>query len=124
MTDSQKCEVCGATDSNLRRFGVTVDGDPLRMQPVLCEKCGDRFLLRAGALFAVLKIPTGGLAATLYLDEADRQMVLLALARLSVERPGWEYCLHAIALQIDAQSEGRALMFDNFRGLTHRPRKE
>lgn len=53
----------------------------------------------------------------LLLGEADRQMVLLALAHLSVERPGWEPALHTLALQIDNQSEGRALMFDEFRRL-------
>lgn len=54
---------------------------------------------------------------TMLLNEADRQTVLLALARLSVERPGWEDYLHTLALQIDSQRDGRALMFDDFRAL-------
>jgi hypothetical protein len=57
---------------------------------------------------------------TLELNEGDRQMVLLALAHLSIERRGWETALHAIALQIDNQRDGRAVMFDEFRKL-HRP---
>lgn len=55
------------------------------------------------------------MSSGLVLDEADRQMVLLALAHLSVARPGWEHALHLLALQIDNQNNGRALMFDEFR---------
>lgn len=35
------------------------------------------------------------------LSEGQRQMVLMALAHLAVERPGWDYSLSEIALQID-----------------------
>jgi hypothetical protein len=35
------------------------------------------------------------------LIEEDRQLVLTALARLGVERPGWEQALSEIARQID-----------------------
>lgn len=52
---------------------------------------------------------------TMRLSEPDRQLVLKSLASLSIERPGWEPALHALALQIDAQNDGRALMFDSFR---------
>lgn len=51
------------------------------------------------------------------LNESERQLVLMALAHLSVERPGWTDALHSIALQVDTQSGGRALMFDQFRKL-------
>lgn len=57
---------------------------------------------------------------SLELNEGDRQMVLLALAHLSVERRGWEDALHTIALMIDNQKDGRALMFDEFRALHRR----
>ncbi len=53
----------------------------------------------------------------LELDEGDRQMVVLALAHLSVERPGWDHALNLLALQIDNQSEGRGVMFDELRKL-------
>lgn len=53
----------------------------------------------------------------LELDEADRQMVLLALARLSIARPGWAIALKKIALQIDDEREGSAVMFEQFRAL-------
>lgn len=55
--------------------------------------------------------------AVLELNAADRQLVLLALAHLSVDRPGWHEALHAIALQIDDQRDGRAQLFDQFREL-------
>jgi len=56
----------------------------------------------------------------LELNEGDRQMVLMALAHLSVERPGWDDALNTLALQIDNQSDGRALMYDDFRTLHRR----
>jgi hypothetical protein len=54
---------------------------------------------------------------TLELDEGDRQAVLLALARLAVERPGWDDMLNRIAMRIDNVNEGRAVLFDEFRAL-------
>lgn len=39
--------------------------------------------------------------STLHRDEGQRQMVLLALSRLAIERPGWVWALEQIALQID-----------------------
>ncbi len=44
-------------------------------------------------------------------------MVLMALAHLSVERPGWDDALNRIALKVDDQREGRAVMYDGFRAL-------
>lgn len=35
------------------------------------------------------------------IDEGQRQMVLLALAHLSVERPGWNTALREIATKMD-----------------------
>ncbi len=63
---------------------------------------------------------TGTGFTPLLLAEGDRQMVLLALAHLSIERPGWENALHVLALQIDDQRDGRAVMFDQFRELKGR----
>lgn len=54
---------------------------------------------------------------TLELDEGERQLVLLALARLSVERPGWDDALNRIALRMDNPENGRAQMYDDFRKL-------
>jgi hypothetical protein len=53
----------------------------------------------------------------LELDESDRQMVLMALAHLSVSRPGWDDALNRIALRIDNMIEGRADLYDRFRKL-------
>ena len=54
---------------------------------------------------------------TLELDEGDRQLVLMALAHLSVERPGWDDALHRIAMKIDNDAVGRPQMYDDFRKL-------
>jgi hypothetical protein len=54
---------------------------------------------------------------TIVLDESERQAVLLALAKLSLERPGWDDMLNRIALKMDNASAGRAQMYDSFRAL-------
>ena len=54
---------------------------------------------------------------TVEIDEAQRQMLLLALARLSVDRPGWDYALNEIARKIDNVTDGRSVLFDRFRQL-------
>jgi hypothetical protein len=51
------------------------------------------------------------------IGEEERQMVLLALAHLSIERPGWDHALNEIALLIDNGRDGRALLYDQFRAL-------
>jgi hypothetical protein len=57
----------------------------------------------------------------LILDESDRQMALMALAHLAVERPGWDDALNRIVRQIDnVPGEGwevRAELYDKFREL-------
>lgn len=51
----------------------------------------------------------------LELDESERQIVLLALARLAVERPGWDDALCRIAARVDNPNErGRPAMMDEF----------
>lgn len=58
------------------------------------------------------------LGATVQLEEEDRQLVILALAKLAIARPGFEDALHRIALRIDNRTgEGRAQMFDELRAL-------
>ena len=57
------------------------------------------------------------MSTVLKLDESERQMVLMALAHLAVERPGWEYVLHDIALRIDNAENHRAVLFDEFRAM-------
>jgi hypothetical protein len=52
----------------------------------------------------------------LAIDEADRQMVLMALAHLAVERPGWDYALSRIAIRVDNKTRtGRPELYDEFR---------
>lgn len=52
------------------------------------------------------------IVATLSLSEADRQMVLLALATLACERPGFTYALSSIAVNIDSVYNGHAVTFE------------
>ena len=55
---------------------------------------------------------------TLVLEEAERQLVLLALAGLSIRSPGFDYALNRLALRIDNDEAGRASMYDDFRNLS------
>jgi len=45
-------------------------------------------------------------------DECDLQMVILALAHLAIERPGWDHALNRIAARI-----GDTEMYGNFKTL-------
>jgi hypothetical protein len=54
---------------------------------------------------------------TLELEEGERQALLMALAHLAVERPGWDDMLNRIAVRIDNVKDGRAAMYDEFRAL-------
>ena len=57
-------------------------------------------------------------AHAISIDEEQRQLVLLALAMLSLERPGFEYALTNIALLIDNhQPDGTAEMYEGFKAL-------
>lgn len=54
------------------------------------------------------------------LEEPDRQLILMALAHLSVERPGFDDALNRIALRFDNNRGDRAEMYDGFRELRRR----
>jgi hypothetical protein len=57
-------------------------------------------------------------SVTVRLEEEERQAVLLALAKLSIERPGWDDMLNLIALKMDNQGrDARAELYDSFRSL-------
>lgn len=58
---------------------------------------------------------------TLELEEQDRQLVLLALAVLSVESPGFDYALNLVAQRIDNVKDGRALTYDSLRECRQKP---
>ena len=52
------------------------------------------------------------------IDEEQRQLVLLALATLALERPGFDYALTNIALLIDNhRPDGAAEMYEGFKAL-------
>lgn len=55
-------------------------------------------------------------SVTITIEEGQRQAILLALAHLAVERPGWkDACLEPIALLIDNQRpDGKPELFTNF----------
>jgi hypothetical protein len=48
---------------------------------------------------------------TLIIDESQRQMLLLALAHLAIERPGWDWTLGELAKKCDTvgRRPGRTL---------------
>jgi len=48
-------------------------------------------------------------------SEPERQMLLLALATLSLERPGWDEYLNTIAAKMDNINGGRAALYDQYR---------
>jgi len=53
---------------------------------------------------------------TFTVEDAERQMILLALAELSIARPGWIDTLESIALKMDNRNaDGHAEMFERFR---------
>lgn len=50
------------------------------------------------------------------LEEGQRQMIIIALAELSIDRPGWTNDLEEIALLMDNKDEnGYAKMFEKLR---------
>lgn len=53
----------------------------------------------------------------LELEEAERQVVIMALAHLAVERPGWEAWLHGIAKRIDIVDNDRDATFACFHAM-------
>jgi hypothetical protein len=53
--------------------------------------------------------------ASLRLEEEERQLVLMALAELSVRCPGFDDAINRIAVRIDNAKDGRAVMYDSFR---------
>jgi hypothetical protein len=84
------------------------------------------FNFTAGELFngafatAAIAFCAGWFAGKLQLEEGERQMLLMALAHLAVERPGWDDALNRIAVRIDNVKDGRAVMYDEFRAMHRR----
>jgi len=60
-------------------------------------------------------MPPPCLTVTLDLDESDRQIVLLALAVLSLRSPGLDYALNRVACRIDNVKAERAETYEAFR---------
>ena len=56
----------------------------------------------------------------LHVSEEQRQLLLLALAHLSLEHPGFDFALNELALKADNNVGDRAEMYDGFRALRHR----
>jgi len=54
---------------------------------------------------------------TITIDESQRQMILLALAHLAVERPGWLYACGETAKTMDHIEADRPKLFDEFHKL-------
>ena len=55
---------------------------------------------------------------TLVIDESQRQMPLLATAKLSIERPGLNYALAQIAVKMDnIRADGGCEMYESFKAM-------
>jgi hypothetical protein len=52
-------------------------------------------------------------------EEDERQVILMALAHLAVERPGWRNMLEQVALKMDNQVESAPELFTAFWTLRH-----
>lgn len=60
---------------------------------------------------------------TITIDESQRQAILLAIAHLGISRPGWDYMLTQIALQMDnKRPDGEPEMFRQFQEIEKRAR--
>ena len=60
----------------------------------------------------------------LTVEESERQSILMALAHLSLQRPGWDYMLNLIACKMDNVVADRAQMYDKFRTMAAPPRSD
>jgi hypothetical protein len=49
------------------------------------------------------------------ISEEQRQLILLALASLAVERPGFDLAMNTIAIKMDNVQDGRGELYDQFR---------
>lgn len=91
LTDppSYRCPFCGRVSFNENDLANSY-----------CTCCGGVDL--AWVKFCVHRPPLSG---SYLLLEEDRQIVLLALAKLRAERPGWETALTRIAERLDGLSQ-------------------
>lgn len=68
------------------------------------------------SLDEALKAIQNPLVHSIQIEEGQRQLVILALALLSLDRPGWFWACEEIALLMDNKDQaGRAEMFEEFR---------
>ena len=51
---------------------------------------------------------------TIEITESQRQMILLALAHLAIERPGWKFATSEAAKTMDVQPAGEPLLYTKF----------
>lgn len=49
------------------------------------------------------------------IEEGERQLMLMALAYLSLIRPGFDFALNNLALKMDNNKAGRGVLYDAFR---------
>jgi hypothetical protein len=86
-------------------------------ESALANERGNHLAFRAANEQAVQRARAAEetLARALVLEESDRQLVLLALAVLSLESPGFDDALNRVAVRIDNIVEGRGVMYESFR---------
>jgi hypothetical protein len=51
---TERCELCQSTDG-VHRYAVTIDGEPLRLAPLLCAEHGGRYVVRMGMVLGTLR---------------------------------------------------------------------
>ena len=56
---------------------------------------------------------------TITIEESQRQAILLALAHLAIERPGWHSFLSEIALVMDNNVDSKPQLFTEFWRIRH-----
>ncbi len=107
--------------------------DTMRLKPtvelcIFAGKLGSVVDILANTVDAGVPVPDPGERPhplhPVELAEEERQMVLMALAHLSVERPGWDDALSRLARRMDGvvpENSERPIMYDEFRRL-HRSR--
>jgi ribosomal protein S27AE len=92
--------------------------------PPHCPQCGGRFRVQVSHADPIQRyIRLGEPRAfdgdpfdhVLQLTESDRQLVLMALAALSLQSPGFDFALSWIAGRIDDVQDDRPVMYDGFR---------
>ncbi|MGL4349502.1 MAG: hypothetical protein ACRDC7_00620 [Aeromonas veronii] len=114
LTQSEKVERVLNNKQHEHRILLQQIGDLQRRGAELARELADIGLPPPAGSFSVAVMSKGKEAATalVEVDEGQRQMVLLALAVLALNRPGFDYALGVIASKFELPSGG---LFEGFK---------